>query len=216
MDGFNFGRGTIMSLKKLLLGAALSVTGLSISAPAATAQADPFIGQISPMGFNFCPRGWAATDGQLLPIASNSALFSLLGTIYGGDGRTTFALPDLRSRVPVHFGTGAGLSNYIIGQRGGVETTTMTINQMPSHTHQGGILVVPQLGDTRAVRSNAFANSETDNNYIDNVAPSAPNFMHVNTVVIQNTGGGQSQTNIQPYLALNYCIALQGIFPSRN
>lgn len=205
-----------MSLKKLLLGAALSITGLSISAPAATAQADPFLGQITPMGFNFCPRGWAATNGQLLPIASNTALFSLLGTIYGGDGRTTFALPDLRSRVPVHVGSGPGLSTYTLGSRGGTETTTMTINQMPSHTHQGGILVVPQQGDTRAVRSNAFANSETDNNYIDNVTPTAPNFMHVNTVVIQNTGGSQPQTNIQPYLTLNYCIATQGIFPSRS
>lgn len=203
-----------MSLKKLLAGAALAISGLSISAPAATAQVTPFIGQITPMGFNFCPRNWTAANGQLLPIASNTALFSLYGTTYGGDGRTTFAMPDLRSRVPVHFGQSPGLSNYNIGSRGGAETTTMTAAQMPSHTHTGGVRVQTALGDNANAKSNWLAQTP-DQDYSD-VAPTGNNFLGNNSVVIQNTGGGQAQTNIQPYLTLNYCVALQGTFPSRN
>lgn len=201
-------------LKTCLVGAALSASMLT-AAPTAQAQ-EPFLGNIGAFGFNFCPRGWAMLDGQILPINQNQALFSLLGTTYGGDGRTSFALPDLRGRVPIHNGRGAGLSNYNLGQRGGIETTIMTAAEMPSHNHMGGILGVPQQGDTRAPRSNAFANSETDAHYIDNVAPTPPNFMHVNTLQIQNTGGSQPQTNIEPYLTLTWCIATTGIFPSRN
>ncbi len=101
-------------------------------------MSDPFIGQIQTFGFNFAPRGWARCDGQLLPISSNSALFSLLGTTYGGDGRTTFGLPDLRGRAALHQGQGPGLSNRNLGQRAGAENTTLTVNQMPSHNHVQG------------------------------------------------------------------------------
>ena len=170
---------------------------------------NPFIGLIVMFGGNFAPRGWALCDGQLLPINQYSALFSILGTTYGGDGRTTFALPDMRGRVPIHEGTGPGLSPYDLGQKGGSETVTLTTNQIPSHHHN------VNLGGTGSTPagSGSLLGNVTGTNLIYNPTASG-NTLASNA--ISNTGGGQSHNNIQPYLAVNFIIALQGTYPSRS
>lgn len=170
---------------------------------------EPFIGQIIMFGGNFAPRGWAFCDGQLLPISSNSALFSILGTTYGGDGRTTFALPDLRSRLAMHPGRGPGLSDYRLGQKGGAENVTLTANQIPSHNH--AIRAANTGGDdTDPTTANAFG-SASDDLYIEE----APGTTMQNNIM-SNVGGGQAHTNIQPFQCVNFIIALQGIYPSRS
>ena len=164
---------------------------------------DPFLGQIILFAGNFAPRGWALCDGQLLAIASNTALFSILGTTYGGDGRTTFALPDLRGRIPIHEGHGPGLSNYALGQKGGAENVTLTVAQLPNHNHS-----LAMNGEGASTKQAGYlAAGEIYGETADKSAPA-------NT--ISNAGGNQPVSNIQPYLAVNYIIALQGIFPSRG
>lgn len=169
------------------------------------------IGEIRLFAGNFAPRNWAFCNGQLLSIAQNTALFSILGTTYGGNGQTTFALPDLRSRVPVHPGQGPGLSNYVLGQTAGVETVTLTQNQLPSHTH--AVNAVANGGNQAAPTGNlpAVESTGTSQNYSNAAATGqmGPN-------MIGNTGGNQPFTVVQPYQCLNYIIALYGIFPSRN
>jgi len=169
---------------------------------------EPFIGQIIMFGGNFAPRSWAFCDGQLLAISSNTALFSILGTTYGGDGRTTFALPELRGRVAIHAGNGPGLSNYNLGQKSGTETVTLNSNQMPSHTH--------------TLRAHSEDAEETN--------PSGHRLGGTGTAIyaseaadvnmsgdsVTNTGGNQAHTNIQPYNTVNYIIALLGTYPSRS
>ncbi len=179
---------------------------------------EPFIGQISMFGFNFAPRGWAFCNGQLLAISQNNALFALLGTIYGGDGRTSFGLPDLRGRIAMQHGQGPGLSDHRIGQRGGTENLTLNVNQMPSHTHTAttnvSIAVSDEDGTTNEAGGNKLANT-VNNNY----SPGGPNGELAGaTAQTTNaaTGGNQAFSNMQPYLAINFSIALQGIFPSRN
>ena len=169
-------------------------------------MADPFIGEIRAFGFNFPPRGWATCSGQILPIAQNTALFSLLGTTYGGNGQTTFALPDLRGRVPVHFGQGPGLSNVVLGQQAGSESVTLTSEQMPSHNH------------AIAASNGAAGASRPSNNFpaAGGAYATATDGTTMNAGMVRNTGGGQPHENRQPYLGLNICIALAGIFPSRN
>jgi len=171
---------------------------------------EPFIGQIQPFGFNYAPQGWMPCNGQLLPISQYSALFSLLGTQFGGDGRTTFALPDLRGRVSLHQGQGPGLSNYIMGQAGGTEQVTLTQTEMPSHSH--AVNCVSGLGN---VGSPAGALPGAENapgaDVWSNVAPDA----QMATNMISPSGGSQGHSNIQPYLTVNWCIATQGIFPTR-
>ncbi len=167
---------------------------------------EPFLGQIQPFGFNFAPRGWTRCDGQLLPISQNTALFALLGTTYGGDGRTTFGLPDLRGRAALHFGQGPGLSSYNIGQKGGAETVTLSTNQMPSHNHS--LNAVAEPASTAKPEGNLLAAALTYD-----VAP--PDAVMAG-VSIGSTGGGAAHNNIQPFLVINWCIALVGIFPSRN
>lgn len=171
-------------------------------------MSDPFLGQITFFGFNFAPRGWAMCSGQILPIAQNTALFSLLGTTYGGNGQTTFALPDLRSRVPIHFGQGPGLSNYDLGQTAGAESVTLTQNSMPAHGHAAGVTQAPGTTTRPASKVPATAGAAA---YAD-----ASDGSTFNPTFVQNTGGNQPHNNLQPYLALNACIALEGIFPSRN
>ncbi|WP_236643651.1 phage tail protein [Flavisphingopyxis soli] len=167
-------------------------------------------------GANFCPRDWAEASGQLLSIASNSALFSLLGTTYGGNGTTTFALPDLRGRVANHVGQGPGLSNYALGQTGGVETTTMTVAQMPQHTHVASVQTAgPVLANHQQPDGAAFGVT-LDKTYVRPGTPVAGYDMAAGTVVNANAGSGQAQTNIPPYLTMRTCIALYGIYPSRN
>ena len=173
------------------------------------AQGDPFIGEIRMFGGNFAPRGWALCNGQLLPIAQNQALFSILGTTYGGDGRTTFGLPDLRGRVAISSGDGPGLSNRPLGSKGGSESETLSVNQIPSHSHS-----LNASGEKATERSPA-------GNYLSEAWPGTPyrpgpSGSQLNSGSIGNTGGTQSHNNMPPYTTVNYIIALVGVFPSRN
>jgi microcystin-dependent protein len=170
---------------------------------------DPFIGEIRMFGFGFAPQGWAQCNGQLLPIADNAALFSLLGTTYGGDGQTTFALPDLRSRVPVGQGQGPGLSSYGQGQAGGTETVTLAAAQMPGHTHP--VTASTSAADSGQPAGRTLARSA---GHTYTARPGASTVM--NAAMLGHTGGSQPHGNIQPYLAVNFCIATEGIFPSRS
>ena len=174
-------------------------------------MSEPFIGEIRMVGFNFAPRGWALCDGQLLSISQNTALFALLGTTYGGDGRTTFALPDLRGRVPVHNGNGPGLSSYPIGTRGGVEAVTLTANQIPPHNHAAN--AAGPAGNSNDAIGNIWADDAGVSSATYSSA-AATGTMRGNA--IGNTGGGQAHENRQPYLAINFVIALVGLYPSRN
>ena len=170
---------------------------------------EPFIGQIMMFGGNFAPRGWAFCDGQLLPISQNTALFSILGTTYGGDGRTTFALPDLRGRAAMHPGRGPGLSSRRLGEKGGVEDVTLNVNQMPSHNHT---IQAGNTGgdDTNPTTAKGFA-SASDDLYLEN-APGTT----MQSQIVSNAGGSQPHTNMPPFGCVNYIIALVGIFPSRG
>jgi len=210
---------TLRSTRSLCAVLAL---GLSLSAPqAAQAGSEPFLGEIQMVGFNFAPRGWAHCDGQLLPINSYPALFSLLGTTYGGDGRTTFALPDLRGRSAVHPGAGPGLSPIQWGQRGGAEFQTLTTAQMPSHSHSATTSAtlkgVNARGDSATPGGNALASKPRTNIYsttAPNVAMAAGSVTATTTV--NNTGGSQQFSIRDPFLGVYHVIALQGIFPSHN
>ncbi|CAN5524278.1 hypothetical protein BH10BAC5_BH10BAC5_27750 [soil metagenome] len=168
-----------------------------------------FLGELMCVGYNFQTNGWALCNGQILSIAQNTALFSLLGTTYGGNGQTNFALPDLRGRVPMHFGQGPGLQNYSLGQTGGTETETLITSQLPVHNH--GVNVNTAIGTSNAPNGNFSAqNAEGINEY------SATSNSTMNTGAIGNSGGGQAHNNMQPYLVMNWQIALQGIFPSQG
>ena len=185
-------------------------------------MSEPFLGEIRAFGFNFAPRGWAMCNGQILPIAQNTALFSLLGTTYGGNGQTTFALPNLQSRVPLHFGQGPGLSSYDLGEMTGTENTTLLVTQMPMHTHavvaavsasDASGTVTTAAGNVLAVPNSAGDNYPCYAPAASAVSPLAPSSLSVQVGV---AGGSQPFSVLQPILALNYCIALEGIFPSRN
>lgn len=170
-------------------------------------MAEPFLCEIRLMSFNFAPRGWAQCNGQLLPINQNQGLFSLLGTMYGGDGRVNFALPDLRGRVPLHFGAG-----FTQGQRGGEAAHTLTILEMPAHNHQmNGTF--PDTTNAASSGSNGFWGQVADNSTLYSTNP-ADNVMSGGA--LSTTGGSQPHENRQPYTVINFCIALQGIFPSPN
>ncbi len=177
---------------------------------------DPFIGEIIMFGGNFAPRSWAFCNGQLLAISSNSALFSILGTTYGGDGRTTFGLPDLRGRAPVHAGRGPGLSDRRLGAKGGVETVVLNESQMPQHTHAATstIHVHDEDGTTEASSGAILANGAS-NIYSTGAADAALNAAAA-TTANANTGGSQAHDNMQPWATVNYIIALQGTYPSRS
>lgn len=183
---------------------------------------DPFLGQIIMFGGNFAPRGWAYCDGQLLPIASYTALFSILGTTYGGDGRTTFALPDLRGRVAVHAGHGPGLSTRPLGQRGGAETTTMQSANLPPHNHAATLNVssanatisAATANSTIATPGNSDGRSFTGTLGFNTSTPDTN--LNGSSVQTGNTGGGVPFNNMQPFEVVHYIIALQGTFPSRS
>lgn len=177
-----------------------------LSAPA-RAQ-DNWIGQVEIVAFTFPPSGWATCDGQLLPISQNTALFSLLGTQYGGDGRTTFALPDLRGRMAIHFGQGPGLQNYQIGEAGGEEQVTLTLSEIPAHTHQA--MASSMTANQTAVGGNVWGTSAVF--LYSSGSPSAA----MNGLAIGSSGGGLPHENRPPYLVVNFIIALQGIFPARQ
>ena len=167
-------------------------------------MSQPFLGEIKIIAWNFAPQGWAFCNGQFLPINQNQALFSILGTTYGGNGQTTFALPDFRDRVPIHVGNG-----HTLGERAGQEAHTLTISEMPAHLHQvtgsnanTGLQVAPSGNVWSTSTQNPFETSQNAN--------------AMNPGTIANVGGSQPHTNLQPYLVLNFIIALVGIFPSRN
>ena len=176
---------------------------------------EPFLGQIQIFGFNFAPRGWAFCNGQILPISQNSALFSLLGTQYGGDGRVTFALPDLRSRVPVHFGTGPGLSAYSIGQPGGQESASLTEANLPAHSHAASLKLGAGPGLNAAGNGGYLADNSAGETIFTGVAPSDAQ-LAAGSLNVLPTGGNQAFDIRNPFLGMNYCVALQGLFPSRN
>jgi microcystin-dependent protein len=175
-------------------------------------MADPFVGEIRIFPFNFAPKGWAFCDGQLLPISQNTALFSLLGTFYGGDGRSTFALPNLQGLAPLNFGQGPGLSQYFIGQQGGEQNVTLYQTEMPLHSH--GALAVAGPGGQNPAPATAW--SELTQRGQSAYAASGGSNVLMNPAALSIAGGSQPHNNMPPYLTLNFCIALQGIFPPRS
>lgn len=183
---------------------------------------EPFLGQLALFPYTFAPRSWADCDGQLLPISSNSALFSLIGTIYGGDGRTTFALPDLRGRVPIHLGTGPGLPTYSIGQRAGNYQTFLTVNNLPAHNHTATASVsatnaassTPVAGESIGIPGSQSGRAFNPTLGYVNASPNVN--LNSGTITVNNTGSNTAIDNMQPYLTMRWCIALQGIYPSRS
>ena len=176
-------------------------------------MADPFVAEIRIFPFNFAPKGWAFCDGQILPLSQNTALFSLLGTTYGGDGKSNFALPNLQGNAPMHPGQGNGLSLHNLGETGGVETVTLLISEIPAHTHNimcqsqdPADQVAPSPARTFAPSQNATAYAPSGGSPIVQLAPQA----------LSVAGGGQPHNNMMPYLTLSFCIALQGVFPPRS
>lgn len=173
-------------------------------------MSDQFLGEIRIFGCNFAPFGWALCAGQLLPISQNTALFSLLGTFYGGNGTSNFALPDLQGRVPLHYNQGPGLSDLVIGEAGGTETVTLLANQVASHSHTANC--TNSVGTSYDPAANVWATDAGGNNEYGSgavagkMAPGA----------ILPAGGGQPHDNLQPFLALTFCIAMQGIYPARS
>jgi microcystin-dependent protein len=171
-------------------------------------MAEPFLSEIRIMSFVFAPKGWALCNGQLLPINQNQALFSLLGTTFGGDGRVNFGLPDLRGRTPIHVGSG-----HTLGERGGEQAHTLSIAELPTHTH---VLMGSSTGaSTIAPQNSVLARGQASNgNPINYYDTTGTNLISMNPASITNTGGSQAHLNMQPFLTLSFCIALQGIFPS--
>ena len=179
-------------------------------------MSEPFLGEIRIFAFDFAPKGWATCGGQIISIAQQTALFSILGTTYGGNGQTTFALPDLRSRVPVHMGQGPGLPPYDLGQLAGEENHQLTMSEMPIHTHTFGATAAP--GTKKPIAGGIFGD-DVDTQAVDYFAtPNAPgtSFVTLSPLSMPAAGSSLPHSNMQPYLAVNICMALQGIFPSRN
>lgn len=173
-------------------------------------MSDPYIGEIRMFGGSFAPAGWMFCDGSLIPISENDALFTLIGTTYGGDGQETFALPNLQSRVPMHAGQGPGISNnYQLGEQAGVESVTLTTQQIPIHNH--AFLATLNPGATTNANPNLTADSPNVGLYIEDVASSA-----MNASAISPVGGSQPHDNMQPFLVVSFIISLFGIFPQQN
>jgi microcystin-dependent protein len=170
-------------------------------------MATPYIGEIRLFGGNFAPQGWAFCDGRLIAISQNDALFALIGTTYGGDGQSTFALPDLRGRVPNHMGTLTAGSTYFIGQTGGVETVTLSTAQIPAHAHT--VEAIPNAGSKAGPGAELLAGG------VSMYSPSAPN-VSLAPGAVHATGGGQPHSNFQTYLCVAFIISLFGVFPSQN
>lgn len=172
-------------------------------------MSEPFVAEIRIFAGNFAPRGWAFCNGQLLPISQNTALFSLIGTTYGGDGRTTTALPNLQGRAPMHPGRGPGLTDKRLGQRGGVEMVTLSEAQMPNHTHtEQAFGSLPN--DTIPAPTNILSRTTI------NIFSDPGTLQSMNEASLQNTGGSQAHNNMQPFLAIDFIIALVGLYPSRS
>jgi microcystin-dependent protein len=168
-------------------------------------MAEPFLSEIRIMSFNFAPKGWAMCNGQLLPINQNQALFSLFGTTFGGDGRVNFALPDLRGQVPIHVGSG-----HTFGEKGGEQAHTLSISEIPTHTHVAS--ASQTVGTDNSPTSSLMLATSTP----QSMYGPATNFIPMLPATVTNVGGSQAHLNMQPFLVLTFCIALQGIFPSQN
>lgn len=204
-------------MDKQLVIAVFAVVAFSlgtVATPTHASAQERFIGEIIWVGFNFCPRGFSRADGQLLSIASNTALFSLYGTTYGGDGRTTFALPDLRGRAPIHNGQGPGLPSYQLGSKGGEVNHTLTPTEMPVHSHSATVNASTDDGNSASPDGALPAFAECTNYDSDGPMSQVP--MSSSMVSVGNAGGSQAHNNMPPYLSVMACIAIQGIFPSRN
>jgi microcystin-dependent protein len=174
-------------------------------------MADPFVAEIRIFPFNFPPTGWAFCDGQILPISQNTALFSLLGTFYGGNGQSTFALPNLQGAAPMHQGQGPGLSQYFLGQLGGSDSLTLLVSEIPSHAHT--LMATPSPAETFSATGNSIARGVGMNPYQTN---SSSNLTNMAFSALPPAGGSLPHNNLMPYLTLNFCIALQGVFPPRT
>jgi microcystin-dependent protein len=172
--------------------------------------ADPFVAEIRIFSFNFAPKGWAFCDGQLLPLSQNTALFSLLGTTYGGDGKSNFALPDLQGRAPMHPGQGPGLSLHDLGETAGSETVTLLESEIPAHIHTVNVSAGP--ANVQAPGPDRVLGRANNNVYLANPA----NLVAMAPEALAAAGGDQPHNNMQPYLTLSFCIALQGVFPPRT
>lgn len=188
-------------------------------------MSEPFIGEIRALGFDFAPVGWAQCNGQLLKVNENTALFSLLGTIYGGDGKTTFGLPDLRGRVAINDGAGPGLTNRHMGEKGGAETVTLATDQMPQHAHtltdtEGHLNCSSAIATVPTPAGNSIAPSPGRNDPYRFIDADPDAAMRDGSITVSgktsDSGDSQAHNNMEPYLVLNYCIALQGIYPSRS
>lgn len=179
-------------------------------------MADPYVSEIRMFGFNFAPRGWSLCDGQILPTNQNQTLFSLIGTAFGGDGRTTFGLPDLRGRTPIHPGTDPYGFHYERGQKGGAENVTLTQANMPTHTHV--VSAATDVADPLPAYQDAYFSVSSDTKGVGtgDSYRAATNLVDMNPGFVSSVGGNQSHNNMQPYLAVSFAIAMTGVFPSRN
>lgn len=178
-------------------------------------MSEPYVAQVMIFAFDFAPRNWAFCNGAVLPISQNQALFSLVGTTYGGDGRTTFALPNLQDGGVMNFGQGPGLSNYSLGERSGVATVTLTENQLPAHNHVVNVTGASARADYELAPANGYwIGNRADSGELFATAPGGGAALAPQT--ISAAGGSQSHDNHQPYLGMNYCIALGGVFPMRE
>ncbi|AMB60046.1 phage tail protein [Microterricola viridarii] len=177
-------------------------------------MSDPFVAEIRMFPFNFAPKGWAWCDGQLLPLSQNTALFSLLGTTYGGDGKSTFALPDLNGRSPLHHGQGPGLSLYDLGQSGGESAITLLESEIPSHSH--GLQARNAPGTSTSAQDNVPAIPRSGRAQQRGFAPASAPASNLNLAAVAPAGGNQPHNNLPPYLTLYFAIALQGVFPPRQ
>jgi microcystin-dependent protein len=175
-------------------------------------MSDQFLAEIRIFGCNFAPRGWALCNGQILPIAQNTALFSLIGTFYGGNGQTTFALPNLQGQAPMHQHQGSGLSNRTVGEQGGVQSVQLLQNEMPAHTHPVNASNGP--ANLQAPAPDRVLGRANNNVYLASTNPL--NLVPMAPEALTPVGGGQPHNNMQPYLTVNFCIALEGIFPQRS
>ena len=201
-------------MKRLMTGAFLVASAMALPAPAQAQEC--FIGEVRMFAGNFAPRGWALAQGQIMSIAQNTALFSILGTTYGGNGQTTFALPDLRGRVPLGWGQGPGLTSRSLGEVSGTETVTQTVNQMPAHVHTA--TVNASSGVATHIRPQGRLLAKLDPPTVANVyAPGPPDVsLAPEAVSIGIAGGSQPQENMPPFLGMNFIICLEGIYPSRS
>lgn len=180
-------------------------------------MSDPYLAEIRIFGFNFAPFGWATCNGQILPISQNTALFSLIGTYYGGNGTSNFALPDLGGRVPIDQGQGLGLSQYVVGESGGTPNVTLLTTEVPPHSHNAN--ADSALADSPSVTNNLYKKGEHPGSpaeVISSYNPQYPPMVALNPQTVSMVGSGGPHNNMMPYMALNFCIALRGVFPPRS